>query len=97
MPEKPCLTTRTCRRCSVTRVNILCELYDQAFGQGRSEARRRLEQLTRLAVERGYEKAGELTAPGLNPEAVRSLSWNVSSLLNDDDLERLGLNRGRKK
>ena len=84
------MTYRNCKRCSVTRVNILCELYQRAFMDGDAKAGDDLAKLTTLAVERGYHQGRDALQPGLSEAAVRSLCWNISSLLEDEDLTRLG-------
>ena len=85
------VTVRSCKRCSVTRVNVLCELYDRAFHQDDRKARKNLGYLTSLAAQRGYDRASAVLSSDLNEEQIRSHCWNVSSLLEDEDLERLGL------
>jgi hypothetical protein len=90
------MTYRTCKRCSVTRVNVLCELYQRAFVDGDVRAGTDLAKLTALATERGYRQGSEALQPGLSESTVRSLCWNISSLLEDEDLARLGYNSGGK-
>ena len=90
------MTYRTCKRCSVNRVNTLCELYRRAYIEGDDPARNDLAKLTALAMERGYRQGKEALQPGLSEEVVRSLCWNISSLLEDEDLARLGYNCGGK-
>ena len=89
-------TIRSCRRCSVTRVNTLCGLYDKAFVENDAGAKRLLTQLSQLAAQRGYASARQLLEPLLAEEKVRSLCWNISSLLTEEDMERLGVS-GKKK
>ncbi|MBU2550523.1 MAG: hypothetical protein KKB20_19100 [Proteobacteria bacterium] len=87
---------RSCKRCSVSRVNSLVELYELAFRKRMAQERNMLEHLVRLASERGYEAGRQLLDPNLSESGVRALAWNVSSLLEDEDLERLGLCVTRK-
>lgn len=88
---------RTCKRCSVTRVNILCKIYEQSFHEKDKKAERHLSQLVKLAADRGYEEGLELIN-GIKEEAqVRSICWNVSSVLTDDDLKRLGYPTNRRR
>ena len=89
-------TIRTCRRCSVTRVNTLCRLYDKAFQDNDARAKKQLAQLSQLAAGRGYDLAGRIMEPGLTEDKVRPLCWNISSLLTDEDLDRMGLG-GKKR
>ncbi len=79
---------RTCKRCSVARVNSLVEAYRQAHGHG---DQRRLKSLDRVAAEvkaQGYDQAVELLRPGLDDKTLRALCWNVSSFLTDQDMVR---------
>jgi hypothetical protein len=87
---------RTCKRCSVTRVNILCELYEQAFQENGDKAKQDLAKLVALAADRGYWQGRDMMNPGLDESKVRSFCWNISSLLKDEDLERLGYRIGKK-
>ncbi|MFH1090131.1 MAG: hypothetical protein V1742_01035 [Pseudomonadota bacterium] len=91
------MTYRTCKRCSVTRVNCLCDLYERAFNHGEAQAEKNLAGLCNLANHRGLPQARELLVPGLAADMVRALSWNVSSLLTDEDMARLGLPVGKGK
>ena len=87
---------RSCKRCSVTRVNVLCELYGRAFQNGDGKAKKDLEKLVALAAERGYWQGRDMLRPELDESKVRSFCWNISSLLKDEDLERLGYRIGKK-
>ena len=91
------MSYRTCKRCSVTRVNTLCELYRRAFHDGESKALKDLAKLSGLAHRRGYAEGVRVMHPGLTEAEVRSLCWNVSSMLEDEDLFRLGYNDNGKK
>lgn len=79
----------TCKRCSLARVNLLAELYEQAFGMEANAADGYLRRLVELAGERGYLDGNRMLAPGLSRSTVRALCWNVSSVLTDEDVKRL--------
>ena len=87
---------RTCKRCSVTRVNVLCELYERAYHDNEDKSRQDLGKLVTLAADRGYWQGRDVLAPGLDESKVRSLCWNISSVLTEEDLERLGYRDGKK-
>lgn len=87
---------RTCKRCSVTRVNILCDLYSRAYEEKEEKALRDFIRLVKLAAERGYRDGLDLQKEGLDEQRVRSVCWNVSSVLTDEDLIRLGYPAGGK-
>jgi hypothetical protein len=78
-----------CKRCSLTRVNLLSDLYDQAFGELSGAADGCLRRLVALAGERGYADGHRMLAPGLPRSTVRALCWNVSSVLTDEDVNRV--------
>jgi|GEM_PF-792077 len=86
-----------CRRCSVTRVNVLCELYELANLQGDPHAKKKLEHLVNLARMRGYGEGEKIVKNELPKQTVRSLCWNISSLLTDEDFIRLGLEVSKKQ
>ena len=88
---------RTCKRCSVSRVNILCDLYHASFQLGDRKAKKDLRHLAELAVKRGYVHGADVLLPDLPEGEVRSICWNISSLLQDDDMARLGYRVGEKK
>jgi len=54
-------------------------------------AARRLKHLSSRAKERGVSAADRVLEPGLNEGDLRALCWNISSVLTDEDLERLGI------
>lgn len=88
----------TCRRCSVIRVNVLCDLYDEAFQDHNDRAKKQLQTLIKTAQERGYPDGIKILLPSLAPEYVRKLCWNISSVLNDQDFLKQGINiDGRKR
>jgi hypothetical protein len=84
------MTYITCKRCSVVRVNLLCDLYEKGCEGNDGKALEDLTSLVRLARERGFEGGQVLLSPGLGRSVSRPVCWNVSSLLTDEDLERLG-------
>ncbi len=85
-------TDITCRRCSVLRVNALCKLYDDGYRQNDSRAQTLLHFFVGLAKERGYAGGAKILMPGLAEDAVRKTSWNVSSLLTNEDFSFKGIN-----
>jgi hypothetical protein len=82
----------------VVRVNMLCGLYEQGFKDNDGVARGRLKTLVDLAGKRGYRDGASVLYPDLPEDYVRGVSWNISSLLTDDDFTSCGvsLNGGRK-
>jgi hypothetical protein len=89
---------QTCKRCSIARVNALCALYQEAFGEDESRSLDSLKALVQLAQSRGYADGNRVLQPGLRKRQVRTLAWNISSFLFNDDILRLGIplnGRGR--
>jgi hypothetical protein len=89
---------QTCKRCSIARVNALCALYEEAFGENESTSLANLKALVQLAQSRGFADGKQVFQPGLRKSRVRTLAWNISSVLFNDDLLRLGIplnGRGR--
>ncbi len=80
---------RTCKRCSVARVNMLCNAYQKAHQNGHAQFMSALREITEMVKSRGYEGAGVLLLPGLNEKELRAHSWNISSFLKDEDAERI--------
>lgn len=94
---------RTCKRCSVKRVNALVEAYRKAHGGGGGGGKvgggggdgsnqldmHRLREVVKLCRGRGYQPAAGLLQPGLNGRRLRALCWNVSSFLQDREVERI--------
>lgn len=78
---------RTCKRCSVDRVNALCKAYGRAHKPGGRMVRRGLAALVMLAGERGCQEGDQLLAPGLDAQSLRQVCWNTSSFLQDEDLK----------
>jgi len=79
---------RTCKRCSVTRVNSLVRAYEAAHAPGGEATLGRLRQLVLIAKGQGFDGLALLT-PGLGEKAVRELCWNVSSFLTDKEVETI--------
>lgn len=89
---------QTCKRCSIARVNALCALYEEAFGENVPTSLTNLKALVQLAQSRGFANGKRVLQPGLRNSQVRTLAWNISSVLFNDDLLRLGISlngRGR--
>lgn len=82
---------QTCKRCSITRVNALCALYEEAFGEKKFISLANLKALVKLAQSRGLADGRQILLPGLRQSQVRTLAWNISSVLFNDDLLRLGI------
>jgi len=78
---------RSCKRCSVTRVNQLVRAYEKAHGNGDSGALRELREVVDRVKNRGYPEAVRLLHPGLEGPDLRSFCWNVSSFLEDEELK----------
>jgi len=78
---------RTCKRCSVARVNALANAYTRAH-QDNSSGKGPLRQLVQMVGRRGYGDAGGLLSPGLNEKELRAICWNVSSFLEDHEVEQ---------
>ncbi len=87
---------RTCKRCSVTRVNNLCKAYENAHQNNNSAKLHELWEVVTLVKTRGYTEASRLLKPGLADQDLRAFCWNVSSFLEDDELNRI-LNRPSAK
>jgi ABC-type Zn uptake system ZnuABC Zn-binding protein ZnuA len=87
-----------CRRCSVQRVNVLCDLYEQGIQQGKEKSAHQLKKLVQKASAKNYKDGLQILQPRLAPDLVRKLAWNISSFLKDTDFEELGIQlHGRKK
>jgi hypothetical protein len=89
---------QTCKRCSIARVNALCALYEEAFEEQESGALTNLKTLVQLARSRGFGDGQKIMLPGLRKSQVRTVAWNISSVLFNEDLLRLGIplnGRGR--
>ena len=80
---------RTCKRCSVTRVNALVRAYEKCHLAGDAPTLGKLRQLAQIAKGRGFDGGGGLLTPGLTERALRDLCWNVSSFLTDREVEAI--------
>jgi len=80
---------RTCKRCSVKRVNALVEAYGKAHRDGDNPDLHRLREIVKLCLNRGYQPAAGLLQPGLEGRRLRALCWNVSSFLQDREVQRI--------
>jgi hypothetical protein len=89
---------RNCKRCSVTRVNTLCEVYENAHQDNDPKAWHGLREVVNLVKSRGYEECFKLLKPGLANQQLRAFCWNVSSFLEDEELKRIfsGLTKSNK-
>lgn len=80
---------RTCKRCSVTRVNTLCQVYENAHQNNDLKAWHGLREVSDLVKSRGYDEALRILKPGLANQQLRAFCWNVSSFLEDDEMKRI--------
>ncbi len=78
---------RFCKRCSVSRVNALCEAYEKAHQPGGEATLSKLRNIIKLATQKDYAMASRLLTPGLKPQELRALCFNVSSFLTDEDVK----------
>lgn len=89
---------QTCKRCSIARVNALCYLYEKAFEENESQSLNNLKTLVQLAQSRGHPNGRQILRPKLRRSQVRTLAWNISSLLYNNDMLRLGISlNGRER
>lgn len=79
---------RTCKRCSVARVNALIKAYQKAQ-EGDAPTLGRLKELAILVQGRGLRQARGLLTPGHRDKDLRAICWNVSSFLEDNEVERI--------
>ncbi|MFZ2088268.1 MAG: hypothetical protein WAU47_06810 [Desulfobaccales bacterium] len=82
---------QTCKRCSIARVNALCILYDEAHKENNSASFNNLKALVKVAQSRGFGDGYKILIPGLGKSQIRTVAWNISSLLFNDDLLNLGI------
>ncbi len=80
---------RTCKRCSVARVNKLCQTYQQAHGPDGASLLTPLRQIVEMVKGRGLDTAAVLLSPGLNEKDLRAHCWNISSFLKDEEVESI--------
>lgn len=83
------MESRSCKRCSVIRVNELCKAYEKAHQNNHPRALEELRKVVSLVKSRGYQDVIRLLNPGLNGQDLRAFCWNVSSFLEDDELKRI--------
>ena len=89
---------QTCKRCSIARVNALCGLYEEAHLENDSTSLDNLKALVKIAQSRGFADGYRMLIPGLGKTRVRTVAWNVSSFLFNDDMLRLGISlNGRER
>ena len=79
---------RTCKRCSVARVNALIKAYQKAH-EGDAPTLGRLKELALLVQGRGLHQARGLLSPGHREKDLRAICWNVSSFLEDNEVVRI--------
>jgi hypothetical protein len=82
------MADRTCKRCSINRVNTLVAAYHRAFNREEEAYREKLHKVVTLVRSRGFE-GGKLLAPGIPDKELRALCWNLSSFLEDEDIHRI--------
>lgn len=80
---------RTCKRCSVTRVNALVRAYEKCHQTGDEAILAKLRQISLLVKGRGFDGGAALLSAGLNDRALREVCWNVSSFLTDQEVETI--------
>jgi len=80
---------RTCKRCSVSRVNVLVRAYEKCHHAGDEATLAKLRQVAQLVKGRGFDGGVALLAAGLNDRALRDICWNVSSFLSDQEVETI--------
>lgn len=80
---------RTCKRCSVIRVNTLYDAYKKAHADNNPKALHGLREIAAIVKSRGYDEALRLEKPGLADQQLRAFCWNVSSFLEDDEIKQI--------
>ncbi len=80
---------RTCKRCSVARVNLLVKAYQKAHEAQGGPVLTALREVCDLVKRKGFEGAGVLLVPGLNEKDLRAHCWNISSFMKDEEAERI--------
>ncbi len=80
---------RSCKRCSVTRVNNLCQAYENAHKNNDPKAWHGLREVSDLVKSRGFDEVFRLLKPGLANNHLRAFCWNVSSFLEDEEMKRI--------
>jgi hypothetical protein len=79
---------RTCKRCSINRVNTLVAAYHRAFNKHEDGYQEKLHRVVALVRSKGFD-GGMLLSPGIPDKDLRALCWNVSSFLEDEDIRRI--------
>lgn len=80
---------RSCKRCSVKRVNLLVRAYEKAHANGDAGAMRALQEVVSRVKTRGYPEALRMLQPGLEGFDLRSFCWNVSSFLEEEEMKTI--------
>lgn len=80
---------RTCKRCSVARVNALVKAYHEAHTNSHHQTISGLREVVALAGQRGLSASRGLLTPGLPDRDLRALCWNVASFLEDEEASRI--------
>jgi hypothetical protein len=83
------MSDRGCKRCSVTRVNALCEAYEKAHQDKDGKAMHDLRKVADLVNARGFDEVFQILKPGLANQHLRAFCWNVSSFLEDEDMKQI--------
>jgi hypothetical protein len=83
------MSDRGCKRCSVTRVNTLCEIYIKAHQDEDEKAMHDLRKVVDLVNARGFDEVFKILKPGLVNQHLRSFCWNISSFLEDEDMKQI--------
>ena len=72
----------------MARVNTLTSAYNLAHQEGGQKVLKALRVLANMVKERGYQNGDQLLAPGCKDQELRELCWNVSSFLQDEEVDR---------
>ena len=83
------MSDRSCKRCSVSRVNTLCEVYVKAHRNEDPKAMQELRKVADLVHSRGFDEVFKILKPGLANQQLRGFCWNVSSFLEDEDMKQI--------
>ena len=73
----------------MARVNALVEAYTQAHGEPNGSGLARLKQIHGLCKSKGFDQGRLLLQPNLKEKQVRALCWNVSSFLQNEEVESI--------
>jgi hypothetical protein len=80
---------RSCRRCSISRVNTLCDVYIKAHQNDDPKAWHGLREVVDLVRSRGFDEGLKILKPGLANQQLRAFCWNVSSFLEDEEMKQI--------